>query len=52
MKNDTNADLLIVCLYVDNLLVPGSKEASISNFKFQMMQKFEIIDLGELSYFL
>lgn len=51
MKNDTNVDVLIVCPQVNDLLVARSKDASISNFMFQMMQELEMINLGEFSYF-
>ncbi|XP_017420329.2 uncharacterized mitochondrial protein AtMg00810-like [Vigna angularis] len=43
---------LIVCLYVDDLLVTGSCEELISDFKLQMLSEFEMSDLGKLSYFL
>lgn len=40
-------DLLLVCLYVDDLLVTGSNESGIAAFKKEMMT-----DLGHLAYFL
>lgn len=43
---------LIVCLYVNELIVTSSSEELISNFKHQMLNEFEMIDLGRLSYFL
>ncbi|XP_014496687.1 uncharacterized protein LOC106758263 [Vigna radiata var. radiata] len=43
---------LIVCLYVDDLLVTGSSVGRIVDFKVQMLQEFEMSDLGQLSYFL
>ncbi|XP_017431953.2 uncharacterized mitochondrial protein AtMg00810-like [Vigna angularis] len=43
---------LIVCLYVDDLLVTGSCEELISAFKTEMQNEFEMSDLGRLSYFL
>lgn len=48
----SNVDLLIVCLYVDDLLITGSNEEDITHFKGRMMAEFEMSDLGEMSYFL
>lgn len=45
-------DLIIVSLYVDDLLVTGSNIELIQKFKEDMMQAFEMADLGEMSYFL
>lgn len=43
-------DVLIIGVYVDDILVTGSKSASISLFKKQMSQVFEMSDLGQLTY--
>ncbi|XP_014524000.1 uncharacterized protein LOC106780253 [Vigna radiata var. radiata] len=43
---------LIVCLYVDDLLIIGSSKEKILDFKIQMLKEFEMSDLGRLSYFL
>jgi len=45
-------NLLLVCLYVDDLLVTGSSEKEIQAFKKFMMAEFEMTDLGKLSHFL
>ncbi|XP_047171768.1 uncharacterized mitochondrial protein AtMg00810-like [Vigna umbellata] len=45
-------EMLIVCLYVDDMLITGSSVERIVNFKFQMLQEFEMSDLGQLNYFL
>lgn len=45
-------NLLIVCLYVDDLLIAGNNEREIGEFKKNMMSAFEMTDLGKLSYFL
>lgn len=44
--------MLIVCLYVDDLLITGCNESEIVDFKHCMMAEFEMTDLGELSHFL
>ncbi|KAG8489064.1 hypothetical protein CXB51_017032 [Gossypium anomalum] len=49
LKGET---LLIVSLYVDDLLVTGSKEELINEFKEQMLKVFEMTDLGVMTYFL
>ena len=45
-------NLLLVCLYVDDLLVTGSSEKEIQGFKQFMMAEFGMTDLGKLSHFL
>ena len=43
---------LIVSLYVDDLLVTGDDIRLVEEFKQEMMQVFEMTDLGLMSYFL
>lgn len=45
-------EALIVAVYVDDLLVTGTKESVIKSFKEQMAEHFEMSDLGQLSYYL
>lgn len=44
--------MLLICLYVDDLLVTGSNHAEIEEFKERMKSEFDMTDLGVLSYFL
>ncbi|XP_028116204.1 putative disease resistance protein RGA4 [Camellia sinensis] len=44
--------VLIVSLYVDDLLVTGDNAQMIEEFKQEMMQVFEMTDLGLMTYFL
>lgn len=41
-----------MAVYVDDLLVTGSKVSMIEEFKKQMKQRFEMSDMGKLSYYL
>lgn len=43
---------LIVGVYVDDLLVTGTDVNLIKNFKKQMNDKFDMSDMGKLSYYL
>lgn len=45
-------DMLIIGVYVDDLLVTGTKVALIEEFKDQMNKKFEMNNLGKLAYYL
>nr|KYP63531.1 Copia protein [Cajanus cajan] len=45
-------NLLIVSLYVDDLLVTGDDTKLVEEFKQEMMQAFEMTDLGHMTYFL
>ncbi|KAD4585342.1 hypothetical protein E3N88_22943 [Mikania micrantha] len=44
--------ILIVCLYVDDLVISCSSIVSIQAFKEDMKKEFEMTDLGVLHYFL
>ncbi|XP_058740883.1 uncharacterized mitochondrial protein AtMg00810-like [Vicia villosa] len=45
-------DVLIVCLYVDDLIFTGNNSEMITKFREAMIRHFEMIDLGLMSYFL
>ena len=45
-------DLLIVSIYVDDILITGSKEVETEEFKATMKCTFEMSDLGKMAYFL
>ena len=52
MKKGIEGNQLLICLYVDDLIVTGSDVNEIEAFKSQMMSEFEMSDLGKLTYFL
>jgi hypothetical protein len=45
-------NLLTDSLYVDDMLVPGSNEILVKEFKAEILKVFEITDLRLMSYFL
>lgn len=45
-------ELLIVSLYVNDLLISGSSENLLFEFKKQMESVFEMSNFGEMIYFL
>ncbi|XP_042756658.2 retrovirus-related Pol polyprotein from transposon TNT 1-94 [Lactuca sativa] len=47
-----NGSSLIIGIYVDDLLVTGSNPENIKEFKKEMKARFEMSDLGLLSYYL
>lgn len=47
-----SGDFIIVSIYVDDLLVTGANEKQIMEFKGEMLQMFEMTDLGLMSFFL
>lgn len=51
MKAKENGEILVVCLYVDDIYT-GNSLKLINEFKENMMSKFELTDLGLLHYFL
>jgi len=44
--------ILIVCLYVDDLIITKNYTLMFNNFKRSMMDDFEMTDLGKMRYFL
>jgi hypothetical protein len=52
VRKDQSKGVIVLCLYVDDLLITGSNESYIEEFKRQMMREFEMTDIGHLSYFL
>ena len=51
MKKE-NENIIIVCLYMDDLLFIGNNVKMVQKFKKDMMQAYEMSDLGLLNYFL
>ncbi|GKC26312.1 integrase [Tanacetum coccineum] len=52
VKRQGTEGIMLVSLYVDDMIYTGSSLQLISEFKEAMMKKFEMSDLGKLSYFL
>ncbi|KZV57123.1 putative galacturonosyltransferase 3 [Dorcoceras hygrometricum] len=52
VKLNKDGDILIVCLYVDDLIFIGNKPTTFDDFKRAMANEFEMTDLGLLSYYL
>ncbi|KAG8480908.1 hypothetical protein CXB51_025463 [Gossypium anomalum] len=52
VKKSKDETLLIVSIYVDDLLVTGSKDVLVNEFKAQMQEVFDMTDLGVMTYFL
>ncbi|XP_050878057.1 uncharacterized mitochondrial protein AtMg00810-like [Lathyrus oleraceus] len=44
--------MILVCIYVDDILLTGSCSDGITKFKKVLMNEFEMIDLGNMVYFL
>ncbi|XP_022843137.1 uncharacterized protein LOC111366657 [Olea europaea var. sylvestris] len=52
LKRHGKIDLLIICLYVDDIIYMGYSSSLIDEFKEHMKNKFEMSDLILLRYFL
>jgi transposase InsO family protein len=52
IKTQGQHDTLIVSLYVDDLIFTGNNMKMIAGFKEDMMNTFEMTDLGLMNYFL
>ena len=51
-RKEERGDLLIVAIYVDDLFITGNSMKAIKKFKASMSEKFEMSDLGLLTYYL
>ena len=52
IKSNSNGDVTIICLYVDDLIFAGNCQQMFEDFKEVMKQQFEMTNLGLMSYFL
>jgi hypothetical protein len=52
IEKETQSSFLLVCVYVDDLIITGTNSEDIADFKNQMNDLFQISDLGLLSYYL
>ncbi|XP_019248334.1 PREDICTED: uncharacterized protein LOC109227589 [Nicotiana attenuata] len=52
LKVHTNGDILLVCLYVDDLIFTGNNSSLFEAFKKDMSCEFEMTDIGLMSYYL
>ena len=52
VKTEKGGNILIICLYVDDLIFTGNNEEMFEFFKKSMMKEFEMTDLGLMRYFL
>lgn len=51
IKTNAKGNILILCLYVDDLIFTGNCETMFIEFE-EMTQQFEMTDMGLMSYFL
>ena len=52
VQHTSDGNMILVCLYVDDIFLTGSSEQEISEFKKVLMHEFEMTDLGKISFFL
>lgn len=52
VQNTSQGNMIVVCLYVDDILLTGSCSNEIVKFKKVLMNEFEMTDLGKMVYFL
>lgn len=52
VKKVENGDIIIVCLYVDDLIFTSNNLAMVEEFKLEMAAEFEMTDVGLMSYYL
>ena len=52
IKVHTNGDILLVCLYTDDLILMGNNPALFKAFNKAMSLEFEMTDIGLMSYYL
>lgn len=52
IKAADGGKILIVCLYVDDLILTGNDDLMFTEIKKSMMVEFDMTDLGKMRYFL
>lgn len=51
-KENSEGELLLVCIYVDDIVVMDSYLKIVNNFRLNIKSRFEMSDLGLMNYFL
>jgi hypothetical protein len=51
-RSDSEGGQIIISIYVDDIVYTGSSERMMTEFKREMMQRYEMSDLGLLHHFL
>ncbi|MBV8801742.1 MAG: hypothetical protein JO131_02020, partial [Gammaproteobacteria bacterium] len=51
-RKQTESGLILILLYADDMIITGDDVKGIHDLKLSLSQKFEMKDLGNLSYFL
>lgn len=52
MKLNVEGDVLLVCLYIDDLIFTSNSSSMINKFKKVMAQEFEMTDIRLMTYYL
>lgn len=52
IKKNENGDMMIVCLYVDEMIITGNNPKMFDDFKKTMTKEFEMTNIRHMSYFL
>lgn len=52
MKASDFGDILMVCLYMDDLIFTSNNASLVESFKQSITREFEMSELGLMSYFL
>ncbi|KAL8087732.1 hypothetical protein AgCh_037766 [Apium graveolens] len=51
-KTNSREDIMIMCLYVDDMIFTGNNPGMFNDFKKVMTNEFEMTYIGQMSYFL
>ncbi|KAG9454467.1 hypothetical protein H6P81_007371 [Aristolochia fimbriata] len=51
-KKNEDGDIMIVCLYVDDMIFTGNNPGMFEDFKNSMTKEFDMTDLGQMAYFI
>ena len=52
VKKMENGDMIIICLYVDDLIFTSNNSAMVDEFKREMAAELKMTDIGLMSYYL
>ena len=50
--NVTKGKLIVICVYVDHLIVTSNDDENVNDVKRKLKFEFKISDIGEWKYFL
>lgn len=51
VKHTPDGNVMLICLYIDDMMLKGNYNTEMSKFKRVLMSAFDMLDMGDMVYF-